>query len=591
MLEAVPVPMSFSLTLMTCNGLALAGLAAYLASQSVRATEKYQRIIHLAFYPWLIANLGATIGSFELASAGFGLNSVRFLQFDVALNFCLSLTLFVLFATVQLRERQSIGFQNWIAPMILFFVLGILQFLNFRHGIFLESFSTVAGVSSLVAALNAAIAWQLSSAWTPRARILFLTAVGLHLTAHCCVLSEGQDSNGLVAFRHLTGSLVIALFFAFHRHLAFANARGAASLPSQKRANTILAEEIAGPLQTVIAYGDVLRSELASSMQFSASLEMEKINQAAFQMLSIIDPNQRGFLPLTIEPGSFDSERFMHVLQSMAERMAAPLGCEIRAFCPRGFGVIQGDEMKLLQICSTTLDYVLRSGRQSLVSLHLYPLQKDGEDFISIDIRGIGPGLDRNLTHVLEAGFVGRLNVYSPAGSPLGLLRIKDLCARLNVRIGLESCEGRGSTFSITFPDKVKRSSFLSRKEAASSSILLIDDDGLAERMLKDLTSGRELDLIRVRQMRSGLRVFYEKQPEIVIVDLTSPDLQSLDFIESVRSQQSTCYIISLITKDVPLAGDQALRLGADLLLEKPLSLEGLRKGLGSLDTVLRRSA
>lgn len=585
------IPLQASLALGALNALALAALAAFLASQSSKAKEKYQRIVHLAFFPWLIASLGAAIGSMQIVRHGILNDTVTILQFDVALNFCLSLTLFVLFATMQIRERHPLSFRNWIAPLILFFVLGILQFVNFRQGVALGSFSTVAGVSSLVAALNAAIAWQLSGSWQAKARLSFLLAIGLQLVAHCSILSQGHDSMAIAVFRDLTGTTVIALLFAFHRQLGFVSNGAFINFPSLKRVNASLAEEIAGPLQTVIAYGDLLRTELASSMQFSASMEVEKINQAAFQMLSLIDPSQRKLLPHPIEQNSFDSERFVNVLHRMAERMAAPFGTEIQSFCPRGFGIILGDEMKLLQICSSTLDFVLRSGKQSKLSIHLYPLQSGGQDFINIDIRGTGPGLERNLAQVLEAGFIGRLNLYSGLGSPFGLLRIKDLCESMSVRFWLETCEGRGSTFSISYPDKARRSVFVRRKELSTASVLLIDGDSQAERMLKDMVVGGEFDLVRVSQMRSGLRVFYEKQPEIVIADLTSPDLQGLHFIESVRSQKSTCYIISLVSKEGEISGDQALRLGADLLLEKPLSLEGLKKGLGSLDTVLRRTA
>jgi hypothetical protein len=274
MLQSLPQVMALALALI--NGLLLTGLFVYLAAKSVRKRElredRYVRIIRLAFFPWLIASIGASIGSIELAKQPIDGQSLSFLQFDVALNFCLSLTLFVLFASMQVkeRERQPINFQKWLAPLVLFFVLGILQFLNFRHGNVLDSFSTVAGVSALVAALNAAIAWQLSAPFSRQSRRLFLLAVGLHLLAHVCVLAHPNDSTAVLVFRHLAETIVIALLFGFHRQLSLCS-DGYSTL-SARRSKAALAEDMIRPLQTVMAYGDVLREDLANSLQFSASL-------------------------------------------------------------------------------------------------------------------------------------------------------------------------------------------------------------------------------------------------------------------------------------------------------------------------------
>lgn len=110
---------------------------------------------------------------------------------------------------------------------------------------------------------------------------------------------------------------------------------------------------------------------------------------------------------------------------------------------------------------------------------------------------------------------------------------------------------------------------------------LVVDDDADMRAMLTDylVMSGFE-----VRQAANGLEALLHvkrERPRVILLDLHMPRLGGLDAVQRIRAFDRTTKVI-VVTGD-PDQGlhDRALRLGASLVLTKPLDFSALDAAIG----------
>lgn len=341
---------------------------------------------------------------------------------------------------------------------------------------------------------------------------------------------------------------------------------------------TLSPEDLLSTLRLIFGYSEVLKHNLQSSFHLRASEDIEKINRVAWETLSAWGATDE---TKVIRHGTknFDAEHFMQAFSHVAHVQMSRSCKVLNFFVPQGFGTIQGDEDALLDICLAGLDFLQSTAKPERLSVHLFPSQADGKDFINLDLRATVP----NLTGRFEASFASFFHSRNP-------VRLQRACESLQAKFNLDVCQGRGLTFSVTIPDLHKRTALgnLSRREAPRPAIMLLGTDPKAERMVRDVAKETDLEIIAVSQLRSGLRVFFEKQPGFVMVDASEDGWGAGELIDSIRQQNKTCYIVVLVHKGL---GEYSDFPGADLVLEKPFKMEDLLNNMGAFDMQNRRIA
>jgi DNA-binding response OmpR family regulator len=120
-----------------------------------------------------------------------------------------------------------------------------------------------------------------------------------------------------------------------------------------------------------------------------------------------------------------------------------------------------------------------------------------------------------------------------------------------------------------------------------SSTILLVDDEESIQTLL---TYPLERDGYRVVQARDGeeaLRLFREREVDLVVLDLMLPKVDGLEVCRRLRAE-STVPIVMLTARDDELDTVLGLELGADDYITKPFSIREFRSRVKAL---LRRAA
>jgi len=116
--------------------------------------------------------------------------------------------------------------------------------------------------------------------------------------------------------------------------------------------------------------------------------------------------------------------------------------------------------------------------------------------------------------------------------------------------------------------------------------ILVIDDEESIRRALKSILSMRNFDVSLAASGEEGITLAIETNPEIVILDLSLPDIDGLEVCRELRTWM-TAPILILSVRGNEADKVSALDLGADDYLTKPFQTGEL---LARMRAILRRA-
>jgi two-component system KDP operon response regulator KdpE len=117
--------------------------------------------------------------------------------------------------------------------------------------------------------------------------------------------------------------------------------------------------------------------------------------------------------------------------------------------------------------------------------------------------------------------------------------------------------------------------------------VLVVDDDVAVQRLLKVVLSREAYEVRLASSGNEALEVAREHPPNLVILDLTLPELDGLEVCQKLRGWLKAPILVLTSTRDVETKV-QVLDLGADDYVTKPFSSGEL---LARLRALLRRSA
>lgn len=254
-----------------------------------------------------------------------------------------------------------------------------------------------------------------------------------------------------------------------------------------------------------------------------------------------------------------------------------------------------------------------------------------GEGTVSVSVRDSGPGIPAaDVPHVFDRFYRSDADpLYQPSGSGIGLALTKELVELHHGRISVESEQGFGSEFTVTFPTGREH---LSPDEHAADQSLVETFPGGAPRILATAASSTPQDasgrngsesngaepngaeetdaatlllvedhdevrgfirahlaesyhLLEAGNGREGLDLAREHQPDLIISDVMMPEMDGFELCAALRDDPSTDFIpIILLTaraeRDDRIDG---LEQGADAYLTKPFDVGELRAQIANL--------
>lgn len=119
------------------------------------------------------------------------------------------------------------------------------------------------------------------------------------------------------------------------------------------------------------------------------------------------------------------------------------------------------------------------------------------------------------------------------------------------------------------------------------TNLLIIDDDKGLDQLLSDYLAGQGYSVRAAENGKLGLRAMYERQPDIILLDVTMPDKDGWETLRRIR-EISNLPVIMLTARGDEADILQGFSLGADDYVTKPFSFAQLS---ARIHAVLSRSA
>lgn len=560
----------------------------------------------------LLASYFDALSLFSLKDSGN--DAAAFLHSEQINAFTRSFALCLVTLLAMKRHRPSglgEGRRFWIMPLTLAGGLCGLQFLDLRLGVFVEHLPTIVGITCLTAVFNIAFLSKiglekqqplmLTLAWMAILQLvnqlLFLVSRPESLQVQLLLTQNINDALAfLVPLPFMARSIVRQMIRPVSSlptanqsqssqglNSAEAFAQGVAQAKAQLMSK--LSHEFKTPLNTIIGYSELLVDELEHSNQTLLSDDLHKVNRAGWYLMTLVDDlldvcslDGNGFKP---HETNFDAERFMQIMQRMADKIAAPHMIKVECFCQKGFGTVYADESRLLQVCMNILRNSVRYTSKGQITLHFYSIIQDGKRFFTIDIRDSGRGMDLNELARIFSPFESIQSDSWEAiyGLSLGLPVTKRLCEMMGGTLSVDSVPGVGTTFSLTFPHKSDTREPQIEKSQVTlpvGPILVIDDDEEYIGFVQEIFESAGMQTFAVTKARSGLRVYLEKRPSVIVVDLKMPEIDGYSVIQSIRDQDPNCLIITVSGEGMDHSEERSLALGSDQFFAKPMAIEAV---------------
>jgi len=109
-------------------------------------------------------------------------------------------------------------------------------------------------------------------------------------------------------------------------------------------------------------------------------------------------------------------------------------------------------------------------------------------------------------------------------------------------------------------------------------SIVVIDDDPLSIEFVRAALSERPVEVEGATDAASGLAAVRRLRPSLVLQDLVLPGVEGMDLIEKLREEDPECHLVIITGHYSTESAVRAIRAGADDYLNKPVSLDSLRR-------------
>jgi two-component system, cell cycle sensor histidine kinase and response regulator CckA len=206
---------------------------------------------------------------------------------------------------------------------------------------------------------------------------------------------------------------------------------------------------------------------------------------------------------------------------------------------------------------------------------HALGTQVQPGEWVQIQVRDTGAGMDEATQRRIFEPFFST----KALGHGLGLSSCLGIVTAHRGAILVESELGRGSVFSVLLPAVSRAETQRSARPGATPRpcrVLVVDDEPLVRSHMRRLLDLCGYAVEVAHDARSGLQALESYNPDVMLLDLTMPDLDGVEVVKRLRARGSSLPIV-LCSGNLDFAEERGLEPGSvQASLSKPFSTEEL---------------
>jgi signal transduction histidine kinase/CheY-like chemotaxis protein len=336
-----------------------------------------------------------------------------------------------------------------------------------------------------------------------------------------------------------------------------------------------MSHELRTPLNAIIGYSEMLYETAQDEGQDEFLPDLAKIRDAGRHLLGLINDIldlskiEAGKMEVYLEEVALGP--LVEEVRSIIEPLAAVNANHLEIACPASLGTLYTDRTKLKQSLLNLLSNAGKFTHEGKVRLEVRP--GNGEISFIVGDTGIGMTEEQQgrLFQAFSQADVSTTRRYG--GTGLGLAITKHFCEMLGGGITVESVPERGSTFTITLPDRRRAAAAtVTTPEGAehASLVMVVDDDPNARDLLAATVRREGYRVIEATDGESALVLAREWHPDVVTLDVLMPRMDGWAVLTAFKSDPELADIPIIIVTVLEDRGI-AVSLGAAEFLTKPV--------------------
>lgn len=366
-----------------------------------------------------------------------------------------------------------------------------------------------------------------------------------------------------------------------------------------------MSHEIRTPINSVLGMNEMILRECedpqirtyATNVKTSGRMLLSLINDILD--FSKIESGKMDLVPAEYQLSSLLND-VCNMIKSRAEENALSFEVEVDEKIP---DYLYGDEVRIKQIVVNLLTNAVKYTDSGKVSFVVKQERVDDNNInLKFDIIDTGKGIRKEDIENLFVSFkrVDETKNRNIEGSGLGLAITSRLVDLMQGSIGVESEYGKGSTFSVSILQKVKREELIgdfSKKynnissekseyrvsfRAPSVKILIVDDVRVNILVAKSLLKQTKLNADVAFSGRQAIEKLKKRKYDAVLLDHMMPDLDGIETLSIIKQEKIAegTPFIALTANALSGAQQQYLSAGFDDYLSKPIEGTALEKML-----------
>jgi len=358
-----------------------------------------------------------------------------------------------------------------------------------------------------------------------------------------------------------------------------------------------MSHELRTPLNAIIAFSDLILYE--KTLDTKLKKHIQHINKAGDHLLTLIDDVldlakiESGKISIPVKPTNL--QEVLKECESLIIPIAQDAGVNL-SFNPHVDYIVSAEHTSLKQALLNLLSNAVKYNRKQGAIQVSYEVKDNNR--LRINVIDTGKGLSTEQQQKLFKPFERLGAEFSDVkGTGIGLTIARDLIQMMGGTVGAESTEGKGSNFWIELllsdeqTGALPATTQLSENQSTSGlNIVYVEDDQvnahLMSEIIKRMTSHR---LTVARTGSEGLELIQQQQPDVVLLDISLPDMDGYEVLKQMRAHPQMKDIPTIAVTANAMMNDvkRGQEAGFDNYMVKPIRAPEL---LSSIDQVTREN-
>ena len=372
-----------------------------------------------------------------------------------------------------------------------------------------------------------------------------------------------------------------------------------AAMNTQSRFLANMSHEIRTPINTIIGLNEMtLREENLSEEIIENSNNIQSAGKMLLALindildLSKIEAGRMEVVPARYETAALFSE-MVNTTWVRAHEKNLEFAVNISPDLP---SMLYGDEMRIKQILTNILSNAIKYTASGSVTLFVEGEQSGMDEVIlKMSVTDTGMGIRQDDMKYLFDSFkrVNEGSTKGIEGTGLGLSICSQLVNLMGGQITVDSIYQKGSTFTITIPQKIvnatplgnlnynsssrhQRSSYKKSFEAPEAKVLVVDDNDMNLLVAKKLLRETKVQLALAHSGMECLKLTAKNNYDVIFMDHMMPEMDGEKTMDLVRNQQGgfcrKTPIIALTANAMSGAEEKYRKMGFSDYLAKPIN-------------------